>query len=283
MSDVVGSEKSAPAVAAGPPRSAPAGVRAALGVLELLVARGPLTLAELSRELGLAKTTVHRVCAVLVQRAWAVRDDAGRYELGIRALSAGSRTAQLPIVVGFRSVAAGLLTRHDETVCLAALDGDDSVFVAVEETSQPVRLVTHVGRRTPAFASASGRVILASRPPENLVGDYGGRPLVTPTGRRLNGVAELGAILERVRRDGYAENVEETAVGLHALSVPVANDAGTTLAALTLCVPTSRMTRARRDVMLADLRRAGEELSRLVGWLGAFTIGADVRDLSRMP
>lgn len=262
-------------------RASSAGVDATLGVLELLVARGPLTLAELSRELGLAKSTLHRVASILVDRSWVVRDDAGRYELGIRALSAGSRTARLPIVVGFRSVAAALLTRHDETVCLAALDGDDSVFVAVEETSQPVRLVTHVGSRTPAFASASGRVILAARPPEHVVGDYGGRPLVTPTGRRLNGIAELRTILERARRDGYAENVEETAVGLHALSVPVTNDVGTTLAALTLCVPTSRMTLARRDLMLADLVRAGAELSRLVGWLGAFTVGADVRELAR--
>ena len=176
-----------------PPSST--GVQATLGVLELIVSRGPLSLADLSRELGLAKSTLHRVCSILVDRAWVIRDEAGRYELGIRALATGSRTARLPIVVGFRSVAAELLTRHDETVCLAVLDGDDSVFVAVEETSHSIKLVTHVGSRTPAFASASGRAILASRPPEHIVGDYAGRPLVTPTGRRLNGLAELQAIL----------------------------------------------------------------------------------------
>jgi DNA-binding IclR family transcriptional regulator len=256
-----------------------AGVQATLGVLELLVARGPLSLAELARELGVAKSTLHRVCSILVERSWAVRDEAGRYELGIRALALGAAASTLPIVVAFRSVAAELLTRHDETVCLAALDGDDSVFVAIEETSHPVRLVTHVGSRTPAFASASGRVILAtSRPPENLVGEYGGRPLVTPTGRRLNGVAELGAIFERVLADGYAENHEETAVGLYAVSVPVTNGVGATLAALTVCVPTSRMSPERRGAIVADLKAAGARLSELVHWVPAFTVGPALAD-----
>ena len=258
-----------------PPSST--GIHATLGVLELLVSRGPLTLADLSRELGLAKSTLHRVCSILLDRAWVTRDEAGRYELGIRALATGSRAAQLPIVVAFRSIAAELLTRHDETVCLAALAGDDSVFIAVEETSHPVRLVTHVGSRTPAFASASGRVILASRLPENIVGDYAGRPLVTPTGRRLNGLAELQAILQRVRREGYAENDEDTAVGLYAVSVPVRNDNGSTLAALTMCVPTSRMTPSRRELIVADLRTEGERFSGLVGWLPAFTVGDRAR------
>jgi DNA-binding IclR family transcriptional regulator len=261
-----------------PPASS-AGVQATLGVLELLVARGPQSLAELSRELGVAKSTLHRVCTILVERSWAVRDEAGRFELGIRALALGDSASALPIVVAFRSVAADLLTRHDETVCLAALDGDDSVFVAIEETSHPVRLVTHVGSRTPAFASASGRVILAhSRAPENLVGQYGGRPLVTPTGRRLAGIDELRAILERAREAGYAENEEETAIGLYAASVPVRNAAGTTLAALTVCIPTSRTSPERRSAILSDLARAGERLSGLVHWLPAFTIGPEIAD-----
>jgi len=273
MSDVVvptGEQETIPP-AARP--SSSAGVNAALGVLELLVTRGPLTLAELARELGLAKSTLHRVCSVLVQRAWVIRDEAGVYELGVQALAIGSRTSQLPIVVAFRSIAAELLTRHDETVCLAALDGDDSVYVALEETSHPVRLVTHVGSRTPAFASSSGRVILAARPPEHIVGEYGGRPLVTPTGRRLNGLVELNEILAGVREQGYAENDEDTAIGLYAVSVPVRNAAGTTLAALTMCIPTSRMSPARQERIVADLRAAGERFSGLVGWLPAFTVG----------
>ena len=184
----------------------------------------------------------------------------------------GAHSAELPIVIGFRRAAADLLTRHDETVCLAILDGDETVYIAIEETSHPIRLVTHVGSRTPAFASASGRVILAGRPSDALAADYGARLLVTPTGRRLNGLFELRAILDDVRSNGYAENDEETAAGLWAASVPVVNASGLILAALTICVPTSRIDPERRARILADLRTVGAGISADVGWLTAFNI-----------
>ncbi len=243
------------------------GVQATLAVLDLLAASAPLGLTDIGRELGIAKSTLHRILAVLVDRGWAVRDSDGCYDLGIRALRLGSRGSDLPIVTAFRTIAAEFLTRHDETIALAVLDGVESLFVALEETSQPVRLMTHVGSKTPAFASASGRVVLASLPPATVAAMFGGQLLVTPTGRRLNGVAELLAILEEVREHGFAENSEETADGLYAASVPLVNGEGVTLAALTTCVPMSRLTPARRAVILDDLQPLGRKLSELVGWL----------------
>jgi DNA-binding IclR family transcriptional regulator len=140
--------------------------------------------------------------------------------------------------------------------------------------------VTHVGSRTPAFASASGRVILANRSPQVVAAEYAGRSLVTPTGRHLRGVEELLTILRRVGRDGYAENHEETAEGLYAVSVPVRNAADTILAALTMCVPTSRVNHDRRDRMVADLLDAGQRLSSAVPWLGAWNaLRAEAREL----
>lgn len=259
---------------AAPPsaRRASSGVHTTLRILDLLAARGPLALAEMSRALAVPKSTLHRICSVLVQQAWAVRDVDGRYSLGIRALRLGARSAELPIVTAFRTVAADFLARHDETLALAVVDGDESLFLALEETSHPVRLVTHVGSKTPAFASASGRVVLASRPAEEVQRLFAGRALVTPAGRRLNGVAELLKILEEVRRQGYAENWSETAVGLYVASVPVVNGAGETLAALTTCVPVSRMTPERREEILADLQASGRRLSELVAWLPAATV-----------
>jgi IclR family transcriptional regulator, KDG regulon repressor len=246
------------------------GVHAALSVMELVVAQGRLGLGDMARDLSLPKSTLHRICAILVDRGWAIRDEQGRYEPGVRAIGLGSRAGDLPIVRGFRHAVSTLMTRYDETVCLAVLDGQESVFVAIEETTQPVRLQTWVGRRSPAFASASGRVCLAAWPAEAVAAEFGGRPLITPTGRRLRSVAELQEILDRVRHDGFAENHEETATGLYTASVPVVNENGTVLAAVTVCVPTSRIDAVRRQSLLDDLIAAGRGLSRDVAWLPAF-------------
>jgi IclR family transcriptional regulator, KDG regulon repressor len=246
------------------------GVNAALSVMELVVSHGQLGLGDLARELELPKSTLHRICAILVDRGWAIRDDQGRYAPGVRAIGLGTRAGDLPIIIGFRHAVGELMTRHDETVCLAVVDGQESVFLAIEETTQPVRLQTWVGRRAPAFASASGRVVLAARPPEAVSAEYGGLPLITPTGRRLRTVSELQEILGRVRGDGYAENHEETAAGLYTASVPIVNGDGVVLAAMTICVPTSRMSPERSEALLADLMAAGRALSRDVAWLPAF-------------
>jgi DNA-binding IclR family transcriptional regulator len=238
--------------------------------MELVVAEGPLGLGDVARELNLPKSTLHRICAILVDRGWAIRDEQGRFEPGVRAIGLGSRAADLPIVAGFRHAVSALMTRYDETVCLAVLDGNESVFVAIEETTQPVRLQTWVGRRSPAFASASGRVFLAAWPAESVAAEFGARALITPSGRRLRSIAELHEILDRVRRDGFAENHEDTAAGLYTASVPVVNEKGTILAAVTMCVPTSRIEPTRRDRIIDDLVAAGRGLSRDVAWLPAF-------------
>ncbi len=246
------------------------GVQATLAVLDLLAARAPLALSEIGRELGVAKSTLHRILTILTDRGWVVRDEDGRYDLGIRALRLGSRSSRLPIVTAFRTVAAEFLTRHDETIALSVLDGVESLFIALEETSQPVRLATQVGSKTPAYASASGRVMLASHPPAAVSAMFGGQPLVTPTGRRLSGVAELQAILEQVRQRGYAENENDTAEGLYAASAPVANADDVVIAALTTCIPVCRLTPERRQIVVADLRALGAKLSELVHWLPSF-------------
>jgi IclR family transcriptional regulator, KDG regulon repressor len=258
------------------------GVQAALSVLESLVAGAPLTLSELSARLSIPKSSLFRVCAVLAERGWVLRNADGRYLLGIRAFGLTAQSAEYPIVRAFRSISAHLLTRHNETVCLAVLDGDESSFIALEETSHPVRLVTHVGSRTPAFASASGRVMLADRAQGVVASQFAGRTLVTPTGRRLRDVNELLGILDDVRRLGYAENVEDTAVGLHTISVPVRNAAGSVLAALTICVPTSRMTDTRRALLVAEMRAAGDRFSDSVAWLAAWNATrADAWEIAR--
>jgi DNA-binding IclR family transcriptional regulator len=237
-----------------------AGIAAVLDVLDALDRRGPATLSELARETGVAKSTLHRVCSTMGKRGWIARDArSGQIELGPRIAWLARVTPQSALTVVFHAVAARLVARHDETVCLTVLDGRESVFVAKEETTQPVRLVTAVGSRLPAFASASGRVVLADLPEPSVADLYAGCELQTPTGRRLDGLDELLEILRETRRRGYGENVDETALGLYCIAAPL-GPPGRVSAAITMCVPSGRMSPARKREMLPDLLAAAREL-----------------------
>ena len=243
-------------------RAASPGISAVLDVLDVLDRRGPTTLAQLARETGTAKSTLHRVCSMMSDRGWVVRDPRSGYiELGPRVAWLARAAPVSPLTAGFHGVARRLVARHNETTCLTVLDGRDSVFIAKEETTHAVRLVTAVGSRLPAFAAASGRVLLADRPEHEVAALHEDCELVTPTGRRLNGLEELMLILREARRRGYAENIDETALGLHCLAAPV-GPPGRVVAAITLCVPSGRMTAPRKRAMLADLMCAARDIVR---------------------
>ncbi|HEV3391769.1 MAG TPA: IclR family transcriptional regulator [Solirubrobacteraceae bacterium] len=237
------------------------GIAAVLDVLEMLDRHGPATLAQLARETGIAKSTLHRVCSMMFDRGWVARDPRSGYlELGPRVAWLAQAAPVSPLTTAFQEVGRRLVARHNETTCLTVLDGRETVFIAKEETTHPVRLVTTIGSRLPAFAAASGRVMLADRSEEDVAALYAGCELVTPTGRRLDGLDELLRILSAARRRGYAENLDETALGLHCLAAPVGMP-GRVLAAVTLCVPTGRMSAARKREMLPDLLRAAQDLA----------------------
>lgn len=236
------------------------GISAVLDVLDVLDRHGPTTLAQLARETGAAKSTLHRVCSMMGERGWIARDAvSGCLELGPRVASLARAAPITPLTAGFHGVARRLIARHNETTCLTVLDGRDSVFIAKEETTHAVRLVTAVGSRLPAFAAASGRAMLADRSEEEVRALYEGSELETPTGRRLDGVQELLEILGETRRRGYAENIDETALGLHCLAVAV-GPPGRVVAAITFCVPTGRMSAARKREMVPDLLHAAKEV-----------------------
>jgi IclR family acetate operon transcriptional repressor len=238
-------------------------------VLDVLDRDGPATLAQLARETGIAKSTLHRVCSMMFERGWVARDPRSGYiELGPRVAWLAHSAPVSPLTAGFNGVARRLVARHNETTCLTVLEGRESVFIAKEETTHPVRLVTAVGNRLPAFAAASGRVMLADRPEDEVAALYEGCELETPTGRRLAGLEELFGILRQARRHGYAENIDETALGLHCIAVPV-GPPGRVAASITLCVPTGRMNATRKREMLPDLLRAAREILSLDSGNGA--------------
>ncbi len=165
------------------------GISAVLDVLEVLDRHGPATLAQLARETGIAKSTLHRVCSMMFERGWVARDPRARgyIELGPRVAWLAHAAPVSPLTAGSRRSARRLVARHNETTCLTVLDGRESVFIAKEETTHQVRLVTAVGSRLPAFAAASGRVLLADRPEEEVAATVRGlraRDADRPAARR---------------------------------------------------------------------------------------------------
>ena len=127
-----------------------------------------LSLAELSRRTGLAKSTMHRIVAELVALRVLDRQESGPsgegYRLGMWLFERGELVpphrslsdAALPVMEDLREA-----TR--QRIHLAVLDGVDVVYVEILGTGG-LEVVSRTGGRLPAHATGVGKAILAYSP-----------------------------------------------------------------------------------------------------------------------
>jgi len=210
-------------------------------VLELLAGeREGLRVADVARALEVHKATASRLLATLAARRLLERDRAGRYRLGPGLIRfAAVALTGLDVVTQARDQLGDLSARTGETVSLAVLDGTDVVYVDQSVGDHAIVAGNWVGRRSPAHASSSGKVLLA-------FGDEEGReralagPFERLTRHTIGSADELAVVLEEVRRRGYARTVAELEDGLSTVAAPV-RVRGETVAAVPVGGPTFRI------------------------------------------
>jgi DNA-binding IclR family transcriptional regulator len=241
--------------------------RQALALLGALAARpGPVPAAVLARELGLPRSTVYHLLAELVAAGYAVHLPEERaYGLGVAAFEVGSAYLRHdPLERLSRPVLARLVEQTGHTAQLGILRGDEVVYLLKEQPRTPVTLVTDVGVRLPASATASGRALLGHLPAAQLRALYAG-PLPTRTGRGPTSLRELRAVLARDVRRGWAEEDGEVTPGFASVAAAVFDHGARPVAAVTLTFPDTVDPRRRERLGSAVLGGAAAVTTRISG------------------
>jgi DNA-binding IclR family transcriptional regulator len=256
----------------GPVPAPPAlqSVGIALDIVDALADADELSLSELARRVGVAKSTAHRTCAVLAQRGLVDRTPGRRYRLGLRLVEYGhlatERTAvgqqALPLLVELRNTL-------EETVQVGVPAGADVVYVERVEGQRALRYSTNA-RRSPLHRSSAGKVLAAFNPELAEARIRAGLP--PSTGYTIVVPELLLAELARIRERGYARSVDETELGMSSLAVPVRDSAnGPVVAAISMVGPTPRVVgdhEARHArILKAGARRLSEAIAE-----GGYTI-----------
>jgi|SRR5581483_770432 len=242
-----------------------ASVRRASQLLEQFSFAEPvLGVTELARRLNTSKGTVHRLVTTLVREGLLTRTGDGRYRLGLRLFELGQKAvmAQELREVGHRYVEA-LRQSSGETSHLAVLDGTDALYLERMENPTSFAQMGNFGQRVPAYASSSGKCLLAFAPPDVLEATLR-RGFQRFASRTMASPAALVSTLKAVRERGYATSYEETYPGMASVAAPVLGSDGRAVAALSVAASSSVMTEAksRRFASLVKeaARRMTEEL-----------------------
>jgi DNA-binding IclR family transcriptional regulator len=220
-------------------------VSKALGLLGLLKDRRSLRVTEVSRELGIAVSTAHRLLAMFEQ--FGFLEQHGRnsvYTIGSALLEISmSISGQLDIETAMRPFLKDLVREVNETALLCVLRGSQAVYLDAVESTHGVRAVSQTGRSLPAHLTAGGKALLAESSPADICriypAEYIGRLAHKPQIARSALLLELRSIRER----GYAMDAEEGDQHLLACAAVVRDGAGVARASIVLAGPASRVAR----------------------------------------
>jgi len=228
-------------------------------------ARPLLGVSDLSREVGLSRSTTHRYVSTLAALGYLQQDaETRKYRLGPRVLDLGFSAINS---MELRHVSAPHLQLLSDstgrTVNMAVLDGVDIVYIERCRSSRGERreidLNLHVGSRLPAYCTSMGKVLLAFLPADELKGALAGIRLAQRGPNTITAKAELQRELERVRTRGLAVNNEELAYGLRSIAAPVRAQTGEVVAAINVAVHRSPVS---LDELVEELGPALERTAR---------------------
>ncbi|MEO8294424.1 MAG: IclR family transcriptional regulator [Gemmatimonadota bacterium] len=259
-------------------RSRVTGTQAVSRAFSILRAFGDATpewgLADLSRELGLTRTTTLRLLSALEREGMVSRYGLGSgYRLGPGAIELGSLAQRSnSLHDAARDELEALARTTGETSSLEVLIGPDILILDEVQGRHKLSPAPVIGVRWPAHASSTGKVLLAAvkrgelAPPD---AESTGGPLVRLTPNTITSKTRLAIELDRVSTQGFAVANEELEAGYVAVGAPVRDHTGNVVAAISVGGPSPRFGAARIPALARDVCRSAERISRRLGARGA--------------
>ena len=237
----------------------------AVQVLDALAEGGELGTTEIARRTGISASTVSRQLGTLARLGLVEHTPAsGRYRLGVRILRlANAVLGRLDLRDVARPRLEELVHRVGETATLSIPGDGDAITVDFVPSEHYLQGVTRLGRPSVGHASSAGKVMLAfgNVPlPGGKLASYAPRTITDP--------GALADEIARVRKQGWAEAVEEREVGLSAIAAPVWGASGELAAVVALQGPTSRFDESAMSAALPLLLDCAKTISLALGWHG---------------
>jgi DNA-binding IclR family transcriptional regulator len=236
-----------------------------LDLLDLFMTEEELGVTDVARNLGVAKSSAHRMLTTLVSRGFAEKDpETGRYRLGLHVYELGQlsisrnrlRRTALPLLDELRQL-TGL------TIHLAVADGADVVHLERLQSRQGIELLGDLPHRFPAHCSASGKALAAFDPEMAAARRRARFPSLTAA--TVHTERDFDRALAEIRHRGVAYNNGEAWEGAGSIAAPVCDGSGRARAAISIAGSTSMLDRSREHFARLVVT-ASHRLSRAAAW-----------------
>lgn len=226
-----------------------------------------LTLKAICEITRVHKSTAHRFLKHLERDGYVLRTQAGAYMIGPRLSQMGARSNhRVTLQAVARPILWELWKSTGETVNLAVLDQGTVLYVDVLESLHEFRLASRVGIRRPLHATGLGKALAAFMPEEQrerVLSTVNFQPLTSKT---ISNMVQFRDELERVRRQGYSQDDEETTLGARCVSAPIFDADKVAVAAVSVSGPVTRVSRELVPSLAAAVVAAAKAVSAAMGF-----------------
>lgn len=246
----------------------------AIEIIEILAkdstSRG-IGISDLSRRLGLGKSTIHRILETLMYYRYIDKnEETNKYRLGWGLYTAGQMVPKQNQLYNMDPTLLIDLSRIvRETVNVGVMRGGEVVIISkIEGSQENLQVNLQAGEHEALHATGLGKVLLSELPEEqvqDMLDSVRGK-LKKYTHNTIDTIDEYLAELEKVKKQGYAVDNEEFCIGLYCLAMPLRDYTGKVIAALSVSTPYARITETKSQEILNRLAEYSKRISLNLGY-----------------
>lgn len=244
-------------------------VSRALDIITILsLKKGGLGVTEIANQIDINKSSVYRILSTLVQYGYVEQDaDSGRYKLGYKFLEISSKLLES---IDLRTEAQPFLkeleSETNEVIHLVVYDQGEVVYIEKLEGNELLRMHSRVGKRAPMHCTSVGKAILAYLPTNDVSTILGDKGMTVHTKHTITDKEILMQELEKIKKCGFAYDLEENEYGITCIAAPIFDHSGNVIAAVSVSGSTIRMTTHRLEQLQKRMIHVGQQISNRLGY-----------------
>lgn len=231
-----------------------------------------IQIARLSEQVGLSKSTVHRLLATLSSMNYVVKDvETDKYKLGLQVLFLSRNILNNNDIVHTSKPYLEKLSREiNETVHLCIEDRGEIVYIDKIESNQTIRMFSRVGNRAPMYCTAVGKILYSGMETgyfEELISKVN---FIAKTEATITSPEALREEIDKIKKQKYALDNIENEEGIRCIAAPIYNHSGKIIASFSVSGPSNRVTMDRiNDILIEKMRQTSLDISRNLGYIGS--------------
>jgi DNA-binding IclR family transcriptional regulator len=239
-------------------------------VLETLCEGKTAGVTELSNQLGIRPSSMHRFLAVLTKLGYAQKNaHSGKYFATLKIFQLGVSVRNKLSLIGIarpHMEELGEMLKETSNIAVFAQNN----VVVIDRVQSPATLPTNiiVGQHLPAYCKAFGKVFLAAMSARELDRYLQKTTLKSLTAKTIIRTETLLEVeeLEKISKNGYAIDNRELDENIRCLSSPIRDESGKVIAALSFSGPTSRVNMVRLKTYIKTVKDISAEISQKLGY-----------------